>query len=176
MYWEIEIPLIVRNLINDFGSPPTYSDSRLEQLCVVAAQYVAMDVKLDKNYVISVVETKISPDPSDPATRDMDFIGFIALKAACLLDQTTYRTKAVNEGVRTSLGSASLSISGNLDGYKTLLHEGPCAHYDNLTEHWDVAKGIGCSAVLSPFVGNKFDPRSLLRGPYRSMFNNDMYS
>lgn len=176
MYWEIEIPLIIRNLINDFGSPPTYSDSRLEQLCVVAAQYVAMDVKLSKNYTINVAETKISPDPSDPATRDMDFISFIALKAACLLDQTTFRTKAAMEGIKTSLGSASLAVSGNLDGYKILLNEGPCKLYDDITEHWDVAQGVGCSAVLSPFVGNKFDPRSLLRGPYRSINSNDMYS
>ena len=178
MYWEIEIPLIIRNLIDDFGtidSPPVYSDARLEQLCVVSAQYILIDANLQIDYKVNVATSEIIPDPCDPATRDTRFISLISLKAACLLDQTTLRTKAAMEGIKTSLGSAALSVNGNLDGYKMIIQTGACKEYDGFVEHWDVANASSVAAVLSPFVGNKFDPRSLLRGPFRSMNGNEMF-
>lgn len=164
MYWETEIPIIVRTLINDLEATPTYSDSRIQQLIVVAAQYVTNDINLIQKYNIDIVNQSISPDPSDPNTRDTDFIGFIALKASCILDQSTFRTKAALEGIRTALGSANLSISGNLSGYKTILDQGPCALYEQLKMDHNIGNATAVSAVLSPFVGNKFDPQLVLRG------------
>lgn len=176
MYWEVEIPIIVRTLINDLACPSVYSDQRILQLSVVAAHYVLMEVNLDKNYTVNIVDTSISPDPSDPATRDIEFIGFIAMKAACILDQSTFRTKAALEGIRTALGSANLSVSGNLAGYKTILDQGPCALYDQLTLDYNIGNAPAVRAVLSPFVGNRFDPRYLLRGSFRGTNGNDLYS
>jgi hypothetical protein len=176
MYWEIEIPIIVRSLINDLGPDPTYSDDRILQLAVVAANYVSKEVNLSRTYNIDMVNVDITPDPSDNATRDTDFISFIALKSACLLDQSTFRTKAALEGIRTSLGSASLSVAGNLSGYKTILQEGPCKLYDQLAMDINIGNASVVRAVLSPFVGNNFDPRYLLRGSYRSTSANDFYS
>ncbi len=176
MYWEIEIPIIVRSLINDFGPNPTYSDDRILQLAVVAAQYVIKEVNLSKDYTVDIVNVDITPDPSDNTTRDTDFISFIALKSACMLDQSTFRTKAALEGIRTALGSANLSVSGNLAGYQTILKEGPCALYSQLTFDHNVGEATVVKAVLSPFVGNNFDPRYLLRGSFRSTDANDFYS
>lgn len=176
MYWQFEIPIIVRNLINDLEDTPIYSDNRIIQLSVVAAQYVLGEVNLSKQYNIDIVDQTITPDPSDPASRDTDFVGFISLKTACLLDQSTFRTKAALEGIRTALGSANLSVSGNLSGYKTILDKGPCALYDQLTLDHNIGNATAISAVLSPFVGNNFDPRYLLRGSFRSTNSNDFYS
>jgi hypothetical protein len=178
MYWEIEIPIIVRNLINDMSNTPTYSDSRIQQLAVVSAQYVLGDFNLSTNYTVDIVGLDIEPDPSDPATRDTDFIGFIALKSACILDQSTFRTKAALEGIRTALGSANLSVSGNLAGYKMILdqEQGPCKLYDQLILDYNIGNATAVQAVLSPFVGNNFDPRYLLRGSFRSTNSNDFYS
>lgn len=178
-YWEIEIPIIVRNLINDFSNPPTYSDSRINSLAVVAAQYVLNDINLLTSYSIDIINQNITPDPSAPETRDTDFIGFIALKSACILDQSTFRTKAALEGIRAALGSANLSIGGNLSGYKMILdqEQGPCKLYEQLTLDHNIGNATAISAVLSPFVGNRFDPRSISRNsPYRSQFGNDLYS
>ncbi len=177
-YWEVEIPIIIRNLISDLDSPPIYSDSRLIQLITVAANYVVSDVNLDVDYSIDVVAQTISPDPSAPATRDTDFISFLALKASCILDQSTFRTKAAMEGIRTALGSANLSIAGNLAGYKTILDsaQGPCGLYQSLTFEHNIGNATAIRAVLSPFVGNNFDPRYLLRGSFRSTNSNDFYS
>jgi hypothetical protein len=167
MYWEVEIPIIVRNLINDLDASPTYSDDRINQLAVVAARYVLGEVNLDTEYNIDIVNTTMVPDPSDPSSRDTDFVGFVALKAACLLDQSTFRTKAVNEGISASLGPARLSVGGNLSGFKTILEMGPCGTYEQLVMDHNIGNISTVRAILSPFVGNNFDPRYLMRSNLR---------
>lgn len=173
MSWQIEIPIIVRSLINDTSDQPTYSDERLLQLIVVAAQYVEFDVVLDNTYVINIANPDITPDPTLLEVKDNIFISLVGLKAACLADQSTFRTKAALEGIRASLGPANLSVAGSLSGYKTLLEEGPCKLYDQLTEHWDVQNATAIQAILSPFVGNKFDPYML---PYNDARDRRLYS
>jgi hypothetical protein len=179
MAWQEELTIITRTLINDWcslNSNPEYTDGRIQQLITVAAKYVVKDVNLTKNYNIDVVNIDIIPDPTDPAGRDDDFITFVCLKAACMLDQSTFRTKAAMEGIKTSLGSASLSVGGNLAGYKTILDSGPCALYDSLVMSYNVGEATAVRAILSPFVGNNFDPRYLLRGSNRGSNGNDLYS
>lgn len=159
MSWQVELPLMVRTLINDLDAQPTYSDERLLQVLAVAAKYVQFDVVLDHQYEISVANSTISPDPTED--NDNIFIGLVALKASCIVDQSTLRTKAAMEGIRAALGPASLSVAGNLEGFKLILEKGPCAAYDELVSHWDVKEATAVRAILSPFVGNKFDPKFL---------------
>lgn len=159
MSWSLEIPIIVRTLINDISSNPTYSDDRILQVITVAAKYVQFDVSLDRVYEIDVVNPSISPDPT--SYNDSIFISLVSLKAACIIDQSTLRTKAAMEGIRAALGPANLSVAGSLVGIKMILDNGPCATYDELSSHWDVKEATAIRAVLSPFVGNKFDPTSL---------------
>jgi hypothetical protein len=171
MSWKNEIPIIVRTLINDLSETPTYSDERILQVIAVAAKYVQFDVSLDNVYVVNVVKPTITPDPS--LENDSIFISLVSLKTACLIDQSVLRTKAALEGIRAALGPAQLSVAGSLVGIKMILDEGPCAAYTQLTTHWDIREATAIRAVLSPFVGNKFDPRTLHINPYRSR---DMYS
>jgi hypothetical protein len=167
MYWKVEIPIIVRNLINDLDTIPTYTDDRINQLVVVAARYVINEVNLNIAYNIDIINTTITPDPSDPDSRDIDFVGFVALKASCLLDQSTFRTRAINEGISASLGPARLSVGGNLSGFKTILEMGPCGTYEQLVMDHNIGDISTVRAVLSPFVGNNFDPRYLMRSNVR---------
>ena len=159
MSWNIEIPIIVRTLINDLNDSPTYSDERILQVITVAAKYVQFDIVLDNSYAIDVINTNISPDPT--ANNDSIFISLVGLKAACIIDQSTLRSKAALEGIRAALGPAQLSIAGSLAGFNLILDKGPCAAYEELVSHWDVREATAVRAILSPFVGNKFDPRSL---------------
>lgn len=168
MAWQDEMILTTRILINDFNSPYEYSDDRIQQVLVVASKYVQFDVNLDNKYEIDVVNNDITPDPTNQ--KDDIFIGLVCLKAACIIDQSTFRTKAAMEGIRTALGAASLGISGNLSGYKTILETGPCNLYEKLCLDHNIGDASAVSAILSPFIGNKFDPRSMMRGTYR---NND---
>ena len=161
MSWQTEMTTIIRVLINDYTSPYTYSDSRIQQTILVSTQYVQFDVNLENKYTIDLVGGSLSPDPTDPEKRDDIFISLACLKAACIVDQSTYRTKAAMEGIRAALGPASLSVGGSASAWKTILQHGPCATYDELTSHWDVANANAVRAIFSPFVGNNFDPQNL---------------
>jgi hypothetical protein len=171
MSWQIEIPIMVRTLINDLSDNQTYSDERLLQVITVAAKYVEFDVVLDHTYDINVVNPDISPDPT--IDNDNIFISLVSLKAACIIDQSALRTKAAMEGIRAALGPAQLSVAGSLTGFKMIIEEGPCAAYDELVSHWDVKEATAIRAILSPFVGNRFDPTSLTYpgDPRRNMFS-----
>lgn len=160
MSWQLEIPLIVRTLINDMDpANPTYSDDRILQIITVSAKYVQFDVVLDQSYIVDVVNKTITPDPT--TINDSIFISLVGLKSACIIDQSTLRTKAALEGIRAALGPAQLSIAGSLSGFDLIIDKGPCAAYDELTSHWDVKEATAVRAILSPFAGNKFDPRYL---------------
>lgn len=167
MSWQTEMTIIVRTLINDLDQPFAYCDDRIHQMIAVAGTYVQQDANLQTRYTIDVSVPSIVEDPTMP--RDDIFVALTCLKAACFFDQSTFRTKAVLEGVRTSLGSASLGVGGNLSGYKTILEQGPCAMYQQLLEEHNIG-GDGAvnviQAVLSPFVGNNFDPRWHNRANY----------
>jgi hypothetical protein len=150
---------------------PTYSDERLLQVISVAAKYVQFDVVLDHKYEVDVTTTSMSPDPTED--RDEIFISLVSLKAACIIDQSALRTKAAMEGIRAALGPASLSIGGSLEGLRLILEKGPCAAYDELTSHWDVKEATAVRAILSPFVGNRFNPSSI---PYVEDRGRDLFS
>jgi hypothetical protein len=172
MSWQNEMTTMVRILVNDSVAPYQFSDERIEQTILVAGKYVQFDVVLDHPYTIDVSNNALSPDPT--VDNDEIFIILTTLKAACLIDQGSLRTKAAMEGVRAALGPASLSVSGAASGWEMILKHGPCKLYDDLVEHWDVANASAIAAVLGPFSGNKFDPtmqRSSTRfDPYRTGF------
>lgn len=174
MAWQDELTIITRTLINDWNTPYEYSDARIQQVLTVAGKYVQFDVNLEHAYNIDVVNSNISPDPT--ADNDSIFISLTCLKAACIIDQGTFRTKAALEGIRTALGSANLSFGGSLTGWQAIIDHGACGLYEELTSHWDVRNASAFAAVLSPFVNNKFDPRYLNVGPFRNVGNNDFYS
>ena len=156
MAWQTELTTMVRTLVNDSVEPYQFSNKRIAQTILVAGKYVQFDVVLDHPYTIDVVNSTITPDPTDD--NDEIFIILTSLKAACLIDQGTLRTKAALEGVRAALGPASLSVGGAASGWEMILKHGPCKLYDDLVEHWDVANASAIAAVLGPFSGNKFDP------------------
>jgi len=156
MSWQTELTTMVRTLINDATKPYQFTDDRIIQTILVAGKYLQFDVSLDHTYSIDVINKTITPDPTDD--DDEIFIILASLKAACLVDQGTLRTKAAMEGVRASLGPASLSVGGAAAGWAMILEHGPCKLYDDLVEHWDVANASAIAAVLGPFSGNKFDP------------------
>ena len=173
MAWQDEMTVMVRTLINDSVSPYQFSDERIQQTILVAGKYVQFDVVLHHSYSIDVINNTITPDPTDD--DDEIFIILASLKAACLVDQGTLRSKAAMDGVRAALGPASLSVSGAASGWEMILKHGPCKLYDDLVEHWDVANASAIAAVLGPFSGNKFDPTMQRYGnsrfdPYRTGF------
>lgn len=157
MGWQNEMTTMVRTLINDSIEPYQFTDDRILSVILIAGKYVQYDIVLEHEYNVDVIATTITPDPTDD--NDEIFIILTALKAACLIDHGSLRIKAAAEGIRASLGSASLNVSGQAAAWQKVLEHGPCKLYDDLVEHWDVANASAIAAILGPFSGNKFDPQ-----------------
>jgi hypothetical protein len=123
---------------------------------------VTQEIAFDTTYTITISTTGISPDPTDNTNANsIAFQNFIVLKAACLADQSTLRTKALAAGVTAKLGPASISTNSNLRGFEILFNEGPCSAYSSLKWEYEMGNAKAIRAILSPFVGNTFDPQSL---------------
>lgn len=162
MNWRNEISLLIRSFINDFGDTPMYTNQRICQLAIVAAQQVVLEIEFNNEYTIDIINQTISPDPTE--TRDIEFIGLWSLKAACLFDQSSIRTKAHMEGISANLGPAKLDVSNGFNGYKMLMEQGPCKMYQDLKQQHILGDSSRIRAILSPFVGNNFDPQMLNTG------------
>lgn len=172
MSWDVDMTLMVRTLISDLDPvAPTYTDARIQQVIVVAATYVQQEANLTNAYTINISVPSITNDPTIAPYKDEVFVGLTCLKSACLLDQSTFRTKAAIDGVRTSLGSASIAVSSNLSGFKAILDQGPCSMYAALLNDWNIGNASAVQAILSPFIGNTFDPRYLSRSGYSNPDN-----
>lgn len=157
MAWsDIAIPML-RVIINDSSSPYTYSDDRLTSILMAAGVLINQDIKFDGTYTVDYVNETITPDPS----TDLDFLTFLIIRAACLTDFSTFRTKAVLDGLSAKMGPASLTVSDNLKGFKDLLVLGPCKTYEDMKNDYVFGSGGLCQAVLSPFIGNNFNPENL---------------
>jgi len=160
MPWQDETIPTLRVLVNDLDSTSyQYSDDRLAQTLVVAAKLINQEIDFDNDYIVSIENVTITPDPVDAG--DEIYVNMMILKAACIIDHSTFRTKALIEGVKAALGPANLSVAGNLAGFKTLLEVGPCASFIELKEQIQWGNVNIVKAILSPFTGNKFDPRYL---------------
>lgn len=155
---DSHIVIMLRTLINDLDSSNyTYTDDRLEQTIAVAAMYVNKD--LDKNYIIDVNGPEITPNPYEQG--DDSFVNLVVLKAACIIDQGTFRTKAAVAGLMAKCGPATLQTLQHLDGFKELLTLGPCGAYQAALTDYKLGSGDLCHIILSPFISDDFDPQSI---------------
>lgn len=163
MSWDVTMITMLRTIINDDDETAyEYSDTRLKKLLTVAAQYVKQEVKLNVTYTVDVVAPDISPDPTLTASLDDTFTNFVVLKAACIADQSLFRTKSLVAGLRARCGPAIMETKDHLKGFRDLLDVGPCKAYDTLKDEHNFTDVSTIQAVLSPFVNNTFDPRDTL--------------
>lgn len=151
--WIEESTEILRILINDLSTTPNYADNTLEQLLIVAAKYIIKEIQLTNDYTVTFSTGDVSPDPS----TDADFMNFVVLKAACLVNNWKFDDLAVIQGIRANLGPASMEVDTSTNVLLALLQEGPCKAYDQLkTEHNFGRVGI-VRGIFGPFRSNKYD-------------------
>lgn len=155
--WQTEMVRLIRHLIDDLDAEPTYSDDRLQELILVAAQLVNMDVDFDTTYTIDLDNLILSPDPTDrtAGTRDDAFINLVILKAACLIDNAEARTAAAQSiTIRDGSSMIGLGGSGGIAQSKlAIMKEGWCKHY---------------AAAMDEFVRSGTNtPGAIILGPYK---------
>ena len=157
MAWQdIAIPML-RVVINDLEDTSLYGNDRLSQVMIVGASYIKQEINFDTTYTVNVISQTISPDPSN----DTVFMNFLILKSACIIDVGQLRTKAMIAGLVAKCGPVAIDTLQHLTGFKELLSSGPCAAYVVLKEQWTFGNAQICRAILSPFVGDVFDPQAL---------------
>ena len=166
MSWSTEIVQILRVLIDDLESSPTYSDDRLKQIITVSARFVVKEIPLSNTYTITISDTSpdISPDPTLLSTPDLIFIDLVALKSACLIDKNKLRSEALLAGIRARCGPTMLETLERTKAFKDLIEIGPCASYEELKTQisfggtLDGKGGLNSKAILSPFISNNYQP------------------
>lgn len=160
MSWQNTGLIMLRTLLNDAGcNTVKYTDNRLLELLLTSAYIMRVDINFSTTYSVDIEAQTISPDPA-AQTDGEEFISFMVLKAACLTDESNFRTAALLQGVSARCGPASITTSNYGVYLKDLLTVGPCASFERLTNAYNFSyEGRQIiRAVMSPFVSNDFDP------------------
>lgn len=154
MWQDTAIP-ILRTLLNDAAcGEATYSESRLEELCIAAAHFNVQELPFETTYTVSIPNASITPDPES----DVTFINFMVLRAACISDHGLFRERALLSGIEARCGPTVLRTMQHVAGFQTLLLEGPCKAFQELKNSFIFGNTNIIRAVLSPFTGNEFQP------------------
>ena len=157
MSWQVEMIRMVRGMIGDWDTTnPTYSDDRLKELIIVAAQLVISELDFTQTFVPDLTTLTITPDPTDrigpPVTRDDSFINLVSMKAACITDRSETKT-AANQAIDAKDGSSSISLRGVAQARQALLEKGGwCPQYDDAKFAYMLNRShVAGAAIMGPF-------------------------
>ena len=154
MAWQNEMTIMLRVVIDDIGDNPTYSDSRLAEVIVVAAQMTKQDVDFDNIYTISISNATISPDPV--ASSDNAFLNLVTLKAACLLANSEYKTEG-GRAISIRDGSSAIDQRG-VAAAKKGWRDNICAEYEKAEKEYKIGNSQAGKSIIGPygfFTGQK---------------------
>lgn len=170
--WTIEIPIILRYMINDLSDPPTYTDGRLETLFLVSAQLVQSDIGFSTTYTINIPNTGISPDPTETASRDDTFINLTCLKAACVLGRGEAKV-AAGQAIDIRDGQSSISLKG-IGTSKLAISNNYCKDFEDAKFEYMMTGGNYGGVVPGEFIVGPFKVyahESYLYSDYTNRFN-----
>jgi hypothetical protein len=142
MSWNNEMVIIVRHIIGDLD-PDNYSfsDSRIEESILVAAQLIHNEMEFFIDYTIEVDNGLLTPDPTTtsvaPNNKDDDFIALCCLRSGLLLTNSLLRT-------------SSLDMRGIVAGLK-MVNDDLTKKYEDVKLDYQTGKlGFG-KVILSPY-------------------------
>lgn len=149
--WQTEAIELLRVLINDLSDTPTYTDSHLTRLLIVAAYQVIQEVDFTQEFVVDIEEQDISPDPSATATKDDVLINLMCIKAACILDRGKAGIAAGKAISGKDMNAVQFDLTGVATSTLALLKQGWCAVYKEAI--YDYVSGTGNlgKVVMGPF-------------------------
>lgn len=151
MSWQGQMSTIVRHLVNDLD-PNTYkySDNRIETSILVASQLMIMNVDFNNAYNINVETCKLSPDPTDEATKDNPFITLSSLRAACIIIGSEIRSESGN-AISIKDGPSAIDLRG-VTQTLTVLYKDLCQKYENLLLEYRAGSSVAGHAILGPYA------------------------
>jgi hypothetical protein len=156
MAWNTEMPIILRNIINDYATTPKYTDNRLQQLILVAAQLLQQDLDFTTSYIIDIQNSLLTPDPTittSTFTRDDAFINLVILRSACVLSMGEFRQAGGGIIVRDM--NLNIDTRKNLPGLQ-LSVKNFCDLYNQAKWEYQTGAGNVGEAVLGPYKYGPF--------------------
>jgi hypothetical protein len=167
--WEMDCVELLRNLINDVAEPQRYTDDRLTRALVVAAFQVLRRADFSQDFIVDISQQLITPDPTDRdgGTNDEDFVNFMCLKAACIID-----TGAAMLAAQSAFTAKDMVTQVDLRGVATstlaILEKGYCSTFETLLGEYIDGNNFVSAAVMGPFRLNarNFNNAALIP-PYR---------
>ena len=156
--WQSEIVLILRHMIGDLTEPYAFCDSRLEELFLVAARYVASDISFPTDYTVNIGQMTLSPDPT--VERDDAFISLTCLYAVCLLARSELRL-ASGQAVGIADGNTRVDLGG-IFGSKDKYADRACKAYEDAKAEFQFSDAVGGTIIVGPysFISGRYAGRS----------------
>jgi hypothetical protein len=148
MAWQDDMVTMLRVVIDDAGSNPTYSNSRLEEVIVVAAHLTKQAVDFDNDYTVDIQDVSITPDPVN--AQDYSFINLVILKAGCVLANSEYKTDGAR-AISVRDGSASVDQRGVADAKKNW-RDMICSQYDKAEREYRMGNSQAGEAIIGPYM------------------------
>lgn len=149
MAWQNEMVLILRVLINDIDAT-SYTDSRLEEIILTAAQLQYASIDFNNTYTIDVDTLSITPDPTTPGSKDDWFINIVCVRAACIILNSEAKTLAA-QAYRIKDGPASIDVSSSYQAIKQLADD-MCDKLAYMILDYKAGNSVAGHAVLTPYT------------------------
>ena len=147
MAWQDTMVIMLRVIIDDMGSSPTYSDSSLEEILVVSAKLTKKDVDFANDYTIGVTDSTITPDPV--SSSDDAFVNLVTLKAACLVANSEFKTEA-NNAISVRDGSAAIDKRG-VAAAKKDWRDTICSDYERAEKEIKLGNSSAGASIIGPY-------------------------
>lgn len=174
MAWQDHMVPLLRDLIGDNGDTVTYTDSRLEQVIMSAAQLTLKDVDFAQPYQIQIPQSSISPDPTAPVSglvRDDAFINIVTLKAAYIIVWGEFRTES-GKAMMIKDGPSVIDRKAIVQ-YKQQVATMYKNEYANVVKQYRAGNSIAGMAIVGPHRfsmmgysgGTQYDYRNSLAYP-----------
>jgi hypothetical protein len=148
MSWQTEMVRIVRFLIDDLCAE-TYSDSRLEETVLVAAQLMKHEMEFNNTYTIDVDSLALSPDPTS-GNKDDAFINLTCMKTACIILRAEVKAESLR-AIVVKDGPSSIDLSGRYSATKDRA-EKMCESFQQAKLQYQLGNSTAGQAVVNTWV------------------------
>ena len=148
MSWQNEMVRIVRFLVNDLDAD-SYSDDRLEETILVAAQLVYASIDFPNTYTIDVDTLVLTPDPTS-TTKDDWFINIVCVKAACIILGSETKTLAAQSYLIKD-GPSTIDAGGVYRASQQM-YKDMCNNLASMIMNYKAGNSIGALAIMTPYT------------------------
>jgi len=146
MTWQTDSVQIVRTLIHDVApSTYAYTDERIEEVFVVSAYSVIVEVTFSNAYLITLSTCTITPDP----VLDKYFMNLVSLKAASIILFSEYKT-ASSSAVKVVDGPSTIDYTAVSKNLKDL-YDNAAEQYEQMKFKYNVGEGASGIVILTPY-------------------------